>query len=93
MEGISIQPCCGAKPRIKNRIKAVAHIITSAHRARERAGSGRLGSLFATSLATKTRDEFAAVHRKGVGFHGSPFVVTVAAQRLVGLFLVRSREW
>ena len=32
------------------------------------------------------------MHRKGVGFHGSPFVVTIAAQRLVGLFLVRSRE-
>jgi hypothetical protein len=52
--------------------------------------SRRFGSLLATALATKTGNEFTSMNGEGVGFYRPPFMMAVAAQGLIGLFLVGS---
>jgi hypothetical protein len=48
--------------------------------------SQRLGCLylfFAAFLASKSRHQLTAMNRKGVFLYRAPFVVTIAAQRLI----------
>ena len=54
--------------------------------------SGRLHFFFAAALAPIARNQFAAMHRKGVIFDRAPLVMAIAAECLCRLFRVVKGE-